>query len=69
MTADNEVEVLVAVGARDVLAGRAYFHPGSTTFQYDSSYLRLAGAYPLDPGLPLTAGSIQTAWADPTSSR
>ncbi len=60
-----EVEVVVAMGDEDVLAGRLWPHRArgteSATFSYDSSYLARSGAYELDPRLPLVGGPQQTA--------
>lgn len=60
----GDVEVYVAVGERNLLAGRLYPHrhrgSESASFVYDSRYLADPGAYSLDPALPLVAGSLQT---------
>ena len=60
-----EVEVLVAFGAEDILAGRLWTHRSrgreSATFSYDETYLARSGAYELDPSLPLFGGPQQTA--------
>ena len=62
--ADREVDVFVPVAGADVLAGRLWCHrrrgTESQTFRYASEYLGLAGAYELDPLLPLVEGSQQT---------
>jgi serine/threonine-protein kinase HipA len=62
--ADREVEVIVRVADADVLAGRLWCHrrrgTESQTFAYAGEYLGLAGAYELDPLLPLVEGSQQT---------
>jgi serine/threonine-protein kinase HipA len=62
--ADREVEVIVRVADADVLAGRLWCHrrrgTESQTFMYATEYLGLAGAYELDPLLPLVEGSQQT---------
>lgn len=60
----TEVQVYVAVGGGDVLAGTLYSHRRrgleSATFTYTSTYLGTPGAYALDPELPLTSGALQT---------
>jgi len=60
----TEVQVYVAVGGDDVLAGTLYSHRRrgleSATFTYTSTYLGTPGAYALDPELPLTSGALQT---------
>jgi serine/threonine-protein kinase HipA len=60
----DHVEVVVAVGARDLLAGRLYPHnrrgSQSASFIYDDEYLANPESYPLDPGLPLVTGTLQT---------
>jgi serine/threonine-protein kinase HipA len=57
----SEVEVFVAVGQQNLLAGRLYSSrlEGAETasFAYDDSYLARPDAYALDPALPLAAGS------------
>ena len=62
--ADREVEVIVRVAGAEVLAGRLWCHrrraTESQTFAYAGEYLGLAGAYELDPLLPLVEGSQQT---------
>jgi serine/threonine-protein kinase HipA len=61
--AEREVEVLVQIAGRDVLAGRLWAHRRGTesqTFAYDASFLSRRGAYALDPALPLAAGQQQT---------
>jgi serine/threonine-protein kinase HipA len=62
--ADREVEVIVRVADADVRAGRLWCHhrrgTESQTFRYTGEYLGLAGAYELDPLLPLVEGSQQT---------
>lgn len=61
----GEVSVYVAVGGRDLLAGRLYHHRRrgveSTSFVYGDRYLASPEAYALDPTLPLVAGTLQTA--------
>ena len=61
----SDIEVFVAVGARNVLAGELYPHyrrgSESASFIYDNSYLANSDAYELDPGLPLVSGTLQTA--------
>ncbi len=60
----GEIEVFVADGARNILAGRLYPHlrrgSESASFIYDDEYLTSPGAYQLDPALPLVAGTLQT---------
>ncbi len=60
----TEVQVYVAVGGDDVLAGTLYSHRRrgleSATFTYTSTYLGTPGTYALDPELPLTSGALQT---------
>jgi serine/threonine-protein kinase HipA len=62
--ADREVDVILRVADADVLAGRLWCHrrrgTESQTFAYTGEYLGLAGAYELDPLLPLVEGSQQT---------
>jgi serine/threonine-protein kinase HipA len=62
--AEREIDVVVGIGGKDVLAGRLWSPRGrgteSMTFVYDSSYLALDGAYELDPLLPLLSGQQQT---------
>ena len=62
--AEREVEVFVSFADADVLAGRLWCHrrrgTESQTFRYDTGYLGRAGAYELDPLLPLVEGSQQT---------
>jgi serine/threonine-protein kinase HipA len=59
----TEVEVFVAVGHQNLLAGQMYSSrlegAESASFVYDDSYLARPDAYPLDPALPLVAGSLQ----------
>jgi serine/threonine-protein kinase HipA len=61
---NNDIEVYVAVGARNVLAGRLYPHSRrgseSASFIYNDRYLADPTAYALDPGLPLVTGTLQT---------
>jgi serine/threonine-protein kinase HipA len=61
---DREVEVIVTLGVREVLAGRLWAHrrgrTESQTFIYDKGYLADPDAYQLDPALPLVAGALQT---------
>lgn len=58
------IEVFVAVGERNILAGRMYPHyrrgSESASFVYDDKYLTSGEAYELDPGLPLVTGTLQT---------
>jgi len=60
-----DVQVWVAQGGRDALAGTLYSHrrrqTESATFAYDDSWLAHPDAYELDPELPLTSGSHQTS--------
>lgn len=61
----HEAEVWVAVDDDDLLVGRLYAHQRriaeSATFRYEDSWLADRRAYPIDPLLPLTSGSFQTA--------
>jgi serine/threonine-protein kinase HipA len=58
------IAVYVAVGEKNVLAGRMYPHrrrgTESASFAYDDRYLADPDAYALDPGLPLVTGTLQT---------
>jgi serine/threonine-protein kinase HipA len=60
----NDIEVFVADGERNILAGRLYPHlrrgSESASFIYDDQYLANPGAYQLDPVLPLVTGTLQT---------
>jgi len=60
----SAIDVYVAVGKRDLFAGRLYPHhrrgAESASFIYNDSYLADPGAYALDPSLPLVTGSQQT---------
>lgn len=60
----SDVAVYVAVGARNLLAGRLYPHRRrgveSASFAYDDRYLADPDAYALDPALPLVTGMLQT---------
>ena len=60
----DDIEVYVAVGERNVLAGRMYPHHRrgveSASFVYDDRYLANPDAYALDPALPLVTGTLQT---------
>jgi serine/threonine-protein kinase HipA len=60
----SEIAVYVAVGGRNLLAGRLYPHRRrgleSATFGYDDRYLADPDSYALDPALPLVTGSLQT---------
>jgi serine/threonine-protein kinase HipA len=60
----SEVAVYVAVGERNLLAGRLYPHRRrgveSASFSYDDRYLADSDSYALDPALPLVTGSLQT---------
>ena len=55
------IDVTLAMGGRDILAGRALISSNrgrvTTVFRYDSGYLASKGAFPLDPALPLFEGS------------
>ncbi len=61
---NSDIEVLVAVGAKNILVGRLYPHyrrgAESASFIYDNKYLASNDAYELDPGLPLVSGTLQT---------
>jgi serine/threonine-protein kinase HipA len=75
------IAVYLAVGIRNLLAGRMYSrHRGgveSASFVYDDRYLAHPDAYALDPVLPLVTGTLQTpvgralfgAFADSTPDR
>lgn len=58
------VDVYVALGKRDLFAGRLYHHHRrgveSASFIYSDGYLADPDAYALDPSLPLVTGSLQT---------
>jgi serine/threonine-protein kinase HipA len=60
----SDIEVHVAVGEKDILAGRLYPHSRrgteSASFIYNDRYLADPDAYALDPGLPLVTGTLQT---------
>ena len=60
----GEIAVYVAIGERNLLAGRLYPHRRrgveSASFSYDDRYLADPGAYALDPALPLVTGTLQT---------
>jgi serine/threonine-protein kinase HipA len=60
----SAVDVHVAVGERDLFAGRFYPHRHrgveSGSFIYHDGYLADRDAYALDPSLPLVAGSLRT---------
>ena len=61
----GDVDVFVAAGERNVLAGRLYPHRHrgveSASFIYADSYLADPDSYALDPALPLVAGTLQTS--------
>jgi serine/threonine-protein kinase HipA len=61
----TDVAVYAAVGDKNLLAGRMYSRRRrgveSASFSYDDRYLADPDAYPLDPLLPLVAGTLQTA--------
>jgi len=63
-TMSDDVEVHVAIGERNVLAGRMYPHRHrgveSASFVYNDRYLADPDAYALDPGLPLVTGTLRT---------
>src|SRR5450755_4614964 len=65
MTVNSDIEVHVALGDRNLLAGRMYSHrrrgSESASFVYDDRYLADPDAYALDPALPLVTGTLQTA--------
>lgn len=65
----DEVDVFVAVGERNIRAGRLYPHRRSgvesASFVYADSYLADPVGYALDPALPLVAGTLQTAAGRP----
>ncbi|SRR5712691_7737520 len=69
MTTPANIEVFVAIGAQNVLAGRLYPHyrrgSESASFIYDDRYLANPVGYELDPALPLVAGTLQTAVGRP----
>ena len=60
----TSIEVHVGLDGREVLAGTLYSHrrrgTESATFAYATGYLSAAGAYALDPELPLSSGARQT---------
>lgn len=60
----SDIEVFVATGERNLLAGRMYSHrhrgAESASFVYDDRYLADPEAYALDPALPLVTGALQT---------
>jgi serine/threonine-protein kinase HipA len=60
----SDIAVYVAIGDRNLLTGRMYPHRRgaveSASFVYDDRYLADPDAYPLDPGLPLVTGALQT---------
>ena len=60
----GDVEVYVAIGEKNVLAGRMYPHHRrgveSASFVYNDRYLADPDAYALDPGLPLVTGTLRT---------
>jgi serine/threonine-protein kinase HipA len=61
-TVGSEVDVYVAVGERNLLAGRLRQDgdgTGAASFSYDGRYLADPEAYPLDPALPLVPGAAQ----------
>jgi len=60
----SHVEVYVALGGRNLMAGRMYSQrrrgSESASFVYDDRYLAHPDAYSLDPALPLVTGALQT---------
>ena len=60
----SHVEVYVALGGKNLMAGRMYSHrrrgSESASFVYDDRYLAHPDAYSLDPALPLVTGTLQT---------
>ena len=60
----GNIEVFVADGARNALAGHLYPHRHGGTppasFVYAGAYLAGPASYALDPALPLVAGTLQT---------
>jgi serine/threonine-protein kinase HipA len=60
----SSIDVYVAVGKRDLFAGRLYPHHRrgveSASFIYNDGYLADPYAYAPDPSLPLVTGSLQT---------
>jgi serine/threonine-protein kinase HipA len=60
----NDALVYVAVGDKNLLAGRLHSHNRrgveSASFGYSDRYLANPGAYPLDPALPLVSGTLHT---------
>jgi serine/threonine-protein kinase HipA len=60
---NGPIDVTVALGGEDILAGRLFSHRRqgreSASFIYDPSYLARVDAYALDPALPLTQGTLQ----------
>jgi serine/threonine-protein kinase HipA len=60
----SAIDVYVAVGKRDLFAGRLYPHQRrgveSASFIYNDGYLADPDSYALDPALPLVTGSLQT---------
>lgn len=66
MIRSDSIEVFVQINGLDVRAGLLFFHSRKgqrSTFQYDSDYVASPDAYSLDPALPLSAGSFQSAGA------
>jgi serine/threonine-protein kinase HipA len=62
---DTEVEVCIdAPNGGTAVVGRLFLHrrrgAESATFRYDSDWIGTPGAYPIDPQLPLTSGSLHT---------
>ncbi len=64
MADSGRIEVFVQAGGQDVVAGDLWMHrttrSQSASFAYRPSYVSRAGAYALDPDLPLQAGRFQT---------
>jgi serine/threonine-protein kinase HipA len=61
----SDIEVHVAVGEKNLLAGRMYPRRRrgveSASFVHNDRYLADPDTYALDPGLPLVTGTLQTA--------
>jgi serine/threonine-protein kinase HipA len=66
------IEVFVAIGGKNIFAGRMYPHyrrgSESASFIYDGKYLGNPEAYELDPALPLVTGTLQTPVGRPLYS-
>ena len=61
---EQPIQVVVALGDDDVLAGRLFSHRRrgreSASFVYEPAYIASPEAYALDPSLPMTQGAHQT---------